>query len=390
MRTTASVLPEGDVELASVFEFSASSAQRLLHTLLRIRVPARANERTPEQIKALAFGPVAGVLEGAGATIRLLKSMDELLASDAATQHDDIELELAEAPEVALADALIDLDDAFSRLCGEGGATPTLLQIRDTGALIVPELRQGLRQLKTAYDKRAVLDMLTEAEELRRKCLSGLRRVMGLMAALQPERAPDPVTQPRTDVEQSLLVRELLLGFGERVREQLRGLDEMDERELTLAAIRVDREIFALLGSPMYAHVRAPDRAHIEGLQARMQRSRLAREWREPASAVLKDLLAFVELLRLVNNRECLIVHDRALRDRCLGELRDIAALWPLSPVEAQRKLREVLSAVLELRWRDPQLGRASECEVAGDERRSDALLADCDALATRLAALSF
>jgi hypothetical protein len=164
------------------------------------------------------------------------------------------------------------------------------------------ELARVHRELATA---RGGDEVLAAVEAARRKLRRAIHAVLDA-AGEAVAAAPDP--GPSAEVEASLAVRRLYTDL----RRSLRRPDG-ESAEAVLAALRYAAFALAtLVAAPAYAAVRAPDRFVVRTLHRRC--IDWARHDRGPGEGlrILEDVWISADLLRAINRRQELRVHDAA------------------------------------------------------------------------------
>jgi hypothetical protein len=205
---------------------------------------------------------------------------------------------------------------------GEGeGPADDWLGVRAAGSAVGDLCFAGNLELARVHRELTVArggdDVLAAVEAARRK----LRRATH--AVLDAAREPAAIDGPAAEVEAALAVRRLYTDL----RRSLRRSDG-DDADAVLAALRYAAFALAtLVSAPAYARVRAPDRFVVRTLQQRALD--WARHDRSPGEGlrILEDIWISADLLRAINRRQELRVHDgaaiRALSTGPRGDTRD-------------------------------------------------------------------
>jgi hypothetical protein len=165
------------------------------------------------------------------------------------------------------------------------------------------ELARVHRELATA---RGGDEVLAAVEAARRELRRAIHAVLD--AAGEAVAAPGPDPGPSAEVEASLAVRRLYTDL----RRSLRRPDG-ESPEAVLTALRYAAFALAtLVAAPAYAAVRAPDRFVVRTLHRRC--IDWARRDRSPGEGlrILEDVWISADLLRAINRRQELRVHDAA------------------------------------------------------------------------------
>ena len=177
------------------------------------------------------------------------------------------------------------------------------------------EMKGVQRQLGEAREED---ELLSAVEAGRRKLIRAIRAVLKVAHAGSevPEALNDPLDLSCTEVESALAARKLYARFRRSLR---RPPDDTPEGVLhalryaagALAALRTD---------PAYAYVRATDRTMLRGLRERILEWARGEKAAQRGLELMGDVETTADLLRGINQRQEVRLHDRALVAR-LGAL---------------------------------------------------------------------
>lgn len=220
------------------------------------------------------------------------------------------------------ADTADDLaDDAW---LGGDGPTQARRLVGDVCFASTLELRRVVRELETATDPD---DLAVAAETARRKLRRGIRAVLeGAREAGDPDilGGEHQGRHQVADLAPALVVRRMYATFRRALREPTD-----DSPEAMMMAVRyAGGALAALLTSPDYAELRASDRIVLRRLRERVLA--WAREKRSVVEGrrILADVATTADLLRDINRRQELRVHDRAVLDRTASGPTDDVRTW--------------------------------------------------------------
>ncbi len=240
-----------------------------------------------------------------------------------------------------------------------------LIEMADTCGMCAHELQARLKRLWDQWRNRSASGMMAEAESVQRRSSMGLRRVLACATRLLGEGSLDRLLEERDQdlLARSLRVRRFLLTTRQRIAEILTPLgaspgasggtgNSAVSQDLVRAA---DGLLASASTSPGFEELRWGDRRLLMAFRDRF--TAILAEWEaEPAFDILSDLRAFSELFLDINRREELVVHDRVLQERCLGELQDLASIASVTSVGVWDRFEEILHEAEALAGRDAGL----------------------------------
>jgi len=190
------------------------------------------------------------------------------------------------------------IDDLFSDNVPTRSSRPRVADLCFAGLM---EIKGSLRELAEAREHDA---RHAAIESAGRKLRRALRAVLALAA--EGTSIPPFPSATAEEVESALAVRRLYAGF----RRGLRRAEESTPESVLRAVQYAAGAIATLVASPEYASLRASDRAMLRGLRDRA--FAWARSTRNVAEglSVLEDIHTSADLLRGINQRQELRVHD--------------------------------------------------------------------------------
>lgn len=305
-------------------------------------------------------------IERRTASIRLEDAEANPAAIDASVRE---VRELAEAALEVLV-SLQALDEARHGVTDDGNDDYELVWLEERSQVFAPpriadlcfggtfELRRVLRALN---DAEAPDDRLVAVETARRKLRRALRAV--LSAAHLDDSAPvtrDPQSLDGSELEAALSVRGIYARFRRSLR---RPPDETPES--VLEAVRYAVGALAMLvASPDYTLVRASDRAILRRLRERgLAWARRDRPI-DGGLQLLEDVWTCADLLRGINRRQELKLHDEFLIHELLAGTDAGTRGW-FQKAETLLGLDDALDALLESRKGDTE-----DAALAGDVRK--------------------
>lgn len=202
------------------------------------------------------------------------------------------------------------------------------------------ELRQCRERLaiRSGFDLLAVLD----------ECDRTLRRILRALHALDDGLATE-LSQPRCLDDRDVLARSLRVRacYAELATQILR-LPEADPGNVKRLLRLVGTTLAMLVGKPVYPELRVGDRLQLRGLQYRILnwlRGEGAPGTSSSGLQLWSDVIAFLGVLRQVNQRPELLDYDARVLERARGALRSApqGARWP----------DELLASLTSLRGKD-------------------------------------
>ena len=284
-----------------------------------ISEPTAAERRLPLLLTLRELATASAAIElSAGDLASLTAAAQALRALGERTLSTLVAIQEIDAPDVDL-DELT--DDAW---LGGDGPTQARRLVGDVCFASTLELRRVVRELETATDPD---DLAVAAETARRKLRRGIRAVLeGAREAGDPDilGGEHQGRHQVADLAPALVVRRLYATFRRALREPTD-----DSPEATLMAVRYAGGALAeLLTSTDYAELRASDRIVLRRLRERVLA--WAREKRSVVEGrrILADVATTADLLRDINRRQELRVHDRAVIDRTIDGPSDDVGAW--------------------------------------------------------------
>ena len=198
------------------------------------------------------------------------------------------------------------------------------------------EIRESEARLKRAFANPNAGMLLAEADASLRRILKGLSAIDATLASVA---GVSRALEFTSELDSSLAVRRAYAKFFARIVAQGRPT----ARNLRARLRAIGTEIAIIVGSDVYRDLRIQDRLLLRELQQHLLAWLRSREEATTPSGVQlwHDLLGCVEMFLLVNRRQELVEHDRAVVRKVSAALRDLDdALIPEPVLEECRRLQ--------------------------------------------------
>lgn len=262
--------------------------------------------------------------------LALVQEAQSLMASvisacEAQAPHWEPELEVAELPEPHLS-----FERALDVAVEAGRAS--IRAVEDVAFLVSIELRQRYDRLHRITASAGVVVMVGECDSALRRIRKGLGAVD--IAIARAEQVPVRLDFS-SELEESLEVR----GTYARFRSRILADGQPSPQQLYARMRAVGTQMAMLVGNKAYPLLRVRDRLQLRELQHRILSWLLPENRGDPVAGlrIWQDVVAFVEMLSQVNQRQELMEHDA----QCVTELQRLVGLGDATLEPEQRtKLR--------------------------------------------------
>lgn len=311
-------------------------------------------------------------------TVRLLRGLNELVlgASDeldaASNQSECADLafddafSLGDAPaEKSAGDELDELSAALNALDTDPRASTPIEELQANCAMLSMQLSRAKELLRVARRSRDPERTLVELEEARRRTLKALRMVVDILHSQLGEHEDDDEHFELESTEVSLRVRDALFGLRASFKQSMAALDRAEGSAQRTVLESMRAALTAVLGAPVFAELRAPDRRALTSVARRFD---VLLAQASPSAVDLRHLVGDIdgcfELFCGINHRAVLVQHDHRVKEDALASLRALQATLELAPRSASVAWTNLLGELRSMRWRSADLDAFVDAHV--------------------------